>query len=76
MNERFTVTKYGTRYWALYDGDALVCVAAYKKGAVEVKRRLEELITLTSLEPVDKITLVCGHLEFTNGPNAGKLSSS
>ncbi len=30
------------RYWAVYDGaGALVCLAVYKRGAVEVARRLE-----------------------------------
>ena len=27
--------------FALYDGEDLVCVTVYKKGALEVKRRLE-----------------------------------
>jgi hypothetical protein len=31
------------RYFALYDQGELVCVAVYKKGAQEVKRRIEEL---------------------------------
>jgi len=31
----------GDRYYALYDGEDLVCVTVYKKGALEVKRRLE-----------------------------------
>ena len=31
------------RFFALYDGDELVCVTVYKKGALEVKRRIEEL---------------------------------
>lgn len=31
------------RYFALYDRDQLVCVTVYKKGAQEVKRRIEEL---------------------------------
>jgi hypothetical protein len=34
---------YG-RFWAVYDADgALVCVAVYRKGAVEVARRLRLL---------------------------------
>jgi hypothetical protein len=34
------VRRYG-RFWGVYDADgALVCVAVYKKGAVEVARRL------------------------------------
>jgi hypothetical protein len=33
------IARYGnTRYWAVYDGATLVCV--YKRGAVEVLRRL------------------------------------
>jgi len=38
----FTVKKHGhSRFWAVYDpvGD-LVCVCVYKRGAVEVVRRL------------------------------------
>lgn len=36
-----TVRKYGDRYWAVYDAAGnLVCVTVYKKGAMEVIRRL------------------------------------
>ena len=35
------IEHYGDRYYALYDGEDLVCVTVYKKGALEVKRRLE-----------------------------------
>ena len=31
------------RFFALYDGEELVCVTVYKKGAEEVRRRIEEL---------------------------------
>jgi hypothetical protein len=35
------VTKHG-RYWAVHDAEGdLVCVAVYKKGALEVARRLQ-----------------------------------
>jgi hypothetical protein len=35
-----SIARYG-RYWAVYDaGGALVCVTVYKRGAVEVARRL------------------------------------
>ena len=35
------IERYGkTRYWAVYDGVTLVCVCLYKKGALEVLRRL------------------------------------
>lgn len=32
-----------TKYFAVYDGSELVAVCVYKRGAEEVKRRLEEL---------------------------------
>jgi len=31
------------RYFALYDRGELVCITVYKKGAQEVRRRIEEL---------------------------------
>lgn len=37
----FFIQPYGTRYYALYEGEDMVCVTVYKKGALEVKRRLE-----------------------------------
>ena len=39
--ETLVIQPYGDRYYALYDGEDLVCVTVYKKGALEVKRRLE-----------------------------------
>ena len=42
MNPEFTVVKWDGRYWAVFEGDELVCVTVYKKGALEVKRRLEQ----------------------------------
>ena len=37
------VKKYGARFWAVYDEDGmLVCVTVYKKGAVEVCKRLSK----------------------------------
>ena len=40
----FTVTKHGrSRFWALRDGAGeLVCLCVYKRGAIEVARRLGE----------------------------------
>ncbi|MGD0405544.1 MAG: hypothetical protein ABSB10_02695 [Candidatus Bathyarchaeia archaeon] len=35
------IERYGNRYFALYEGETLICVTVYRKGAVEVKRRLE-----------------------------------
>ena len=37
------------RYFALYDKGELVCVTVYKKGAQEVKRRIEELKGLVEM---------------------------
>ncbi len=34
------------RFFALYDQGELVCITVYKKGAQEVKRRIEELKAL------------------------------
>ncbi len=37
----FRIERYAnTRFWALYDGDELVVVTVYKRGAQEVQRRL------------------------------------
>ena len=38
--DRFRVDHYGTRFFAVYDGEELVAVTDYRKGAEEVKRRL------------------------------------
>jgi hypothetical protein len=35
------IEHYGDRYFALYEGETLIGVTVYKKGALEVKRRLE-----------------------------------
>lgn len=40
LSERFKIDKYSDRTFALYDGESLVCVTAYRKGAEEVRRRL------------------------------------
>ncbi len=46
----FLIQHYGNRYFALYDGEELVCVTVYKKGAMEVKRRLERASNLLRKE--------------------------
>ena len=38
--ERFNVDKWNDRNFAVYDGDNLVCVTVYRKGAEEVRRRM------------------------------------
>jgi hypothetical protein len=41
-----SIQPYG-RYWALYDAcGALICLTVYKKGALEVVRRLQDAHTL------------------------------
>ena len=42
------IAKWG-RYFALYDQEELVCVTVYKKGAQEVKRRIEELKSMVEV---------------------------
>lgn len=38
-----TVKKWkDSRFWAVYDGDKLVCVTVYKKGAEEIQSRLDQ----------------------------------
>ena len=34
-----TISRYG-RFWAVYDHEVLVCLTVYRKGALEVVRRL------------------------------------
>ena len=36
----FTIKPWDSRYYALFDGEEMVCVTAYKKGAIEVMKRL------------------------------------
>jgi hypothetical protein len=48
---RLWIEKYGeTKFFGLYDGDELVCVTVYKRGAKEVKKRLEEMESRISLQ--------------------------
>ena len=42
MENTMEIVNWG-RYFALYDQEELVCVTVYKKGAQEVRRRIEEL---------------------------------
>jgi len=52
MENQMEIVKWD-RYFALYDQGELVCVTVYKKGAQEVKRRIEELKSI---------------IEISNGP--------
>jgi hypothetical protein len=38
--DRFNVDKWNDRNFAVYDGEDLVCVTVYRKGAEEVRRRM------------------------------------
>lgn len=40
------ITKYG-RWWLVSDPQGIVCLTVYKKGAIEIKRRLESQGVLT-----------------------------
>ena len=42
-----SIEPYGNRYFAHYEGETLICVTVYKRGALEVKRRLEASRNLT-----------------------------
>jgi hypothetical protein len=39
-----------TRHWAVYEGQTLIAVTLYKRGAVEVLRRLQERAAEAALE--------------------------
>jgi len=45
MESTMEIVKWD-RYFALYDQGELVCITVYKKGALEVSRRIEELKSL------------------------------
>ena len=38
----YSIEPWGEKYYALYKGDSLIAVTVYKKGAVEVMKRLSE----------------------------------
>ncbi len=48
MEDGMEIVKWG-RYFALYDHGELVCITVYKKGAQEVKRRIEEVKRMAEL---------------------------
>jgi len=48
MENTMEIVKWD-RYFALYDRGELVCVTVYKKGAQEVRRRIEELKTMLEM---------------------------
>ncbi len=48
MENGMEIMNWG-RYFALYDQGELICVTVYKKGAQEVKRRIEELKSMVEM---------------------------
>lgn len=48
MENTMEIVKWD-RYFALYDQGELVCITVYKKGAQEVRRRIEELKGMVEL---------------------------
>jgi len=43
MVRKLKIQKYGSRNWSVYDNSGnLICVTVYKKGAVEVAKRLSD----------------------------------
>jgi hypothetical protein len=55
MSEEMHIVKWD-RYFALYDRDELVCITVYKKGAIEVKRKIEELKKYKDLKHTEQAT--------------------
>jgi hypothetical protein len=39
-----------TRFWAIHEGDELLAVTVYKKGAVRIAERIKELAPGTEIE--------------------------
>jgi hypothetical protein len=64
MENTMQIVNWG-RYFALYDQEELVCVTVYKKGAQEVRRRIEELKAKVEMakDPQGLITTETGPTE-------------
>ena len=45
MSERLTITRYGSRYWAVWLNGQLLAVTLYKKGAQSVTAVIMQLST-------------------------------
>ncbi len=45
MSDRLSITKYGTRYWAVWFDGQLLAVTLYKKGARSVASAITTLST-------------------------------
>ena len=45
MSERLTITRYGSRYWAVWLDGQLLAVTLYKKGAQSVTAAITQFST-------------------------------
>lgn len=45
MNKLPSITRYGSRYWAVWLGSDLLAVTLYKKGAIAVAQTITRLST-------------------------------
>ena len=46
MEQRLSIEKWDSRFWAVYEGEELVAVTVYRKGAARIKERIEELLAM------------------------------
>jgi hypothetical protein len=53
----FIIEKWD-RFFALYENGELLCVTVYKKGALAVQKRIEELKSLVRVEEHDAAGLI------------------
>jgi hypothetical protein len=50
-----SIRKYG-RYWAVYASDgALICLCVYRKGALEVVKRIQQALDISFAVSVDPV---------------------
>ena len=54
---KYTIRNTSYRFFGVYEGETLVCITVYRKGAVEVIRRLTALEEALSKKPAQEVTL-------------------
>jgi hypothetical protein len=54
------LARYGRRFWAVYEDDALLCVTVYKKGARAVIERLARKEKDQGRRPPEEPTVPAG----------------
>ena len=50
MSERLSITRYGSRYWAVWLDGQLLAVTLYKKGATAIASTITSLTTHSGKE--------------------------